>query len=187
MFLPVFICKMGSYFFKLVGKAEGTGNPVGLLQCRRDRRFMFRLVLPELEAAGVFTSAGIGNIKYITQSWPVPAVINEGDSLGTAPHIPPHGVVPEVIFRTGRCIGPLGENHHLLRERIFIEPRRRSQKGRPPLVAACQPGCDTLGHLCIALQFTRHPCPPRLQNPGTAPARQTLHRSCVRAFPAWNR
>ena len=184
---PILIRKLGRNFFKLVGKTIFTGNLISITKHSRNCFLMLRAVLPEIKLAGVFTPAGIGNIKHISKPGKVPAVINERDPLGAAPHISPHGVVPKVIFRTGRCIGPLGENHHLLRERIFIEPRRRSQKGRPPLVAACQPGCDTLGHLCIALQFTRHPCPPRLQNPGTAPARQTLHRPCGRAFPAWNR
>ncbi|WP_251352563.1 hypothetical protein [Hominisplanchenecus murintestinalis] len=151
MFLPVFVCKMGSYFFKLVGKAQGTGNPVGLLQCRRDRRFMFRLVLPELEAAGVFTSAGIGNIKYITQPWPVPAVINKGDPLGAAPHIPPHGLVPEVIIGTGCGIGPLGKDHELLREGIFIQAGGGSEKRCPLLKAAGQSGRLILGHRRIVL------------------------------------
>lgn len=184
---PIRIRKLGCDFFKLVGKAIFAGNFISITKHSRNRFLMLRAVLPEIKLAGVFTPAGIGNIKHISKPGNIPAVINERDPFGTAPHIPAHGVIPEVIFRTGGCIGPLGENHHLLRERIFIEPRRRSQKGRPPLVAACQPGCDIFRHLCIALQFTRHPYPPRLQNPDTAPARQTLHRPCGRAFPAWNR
>ncbi len=178
VFHPILVGKLDRNLFKLVGKAMLAGNLISVLQSRRNRVLMLRAVLPEIELTGVFTPASVRNIKYIFQTRPVTAVINEGNSLGAAPYIPAHGVIPKVIIRTGRSIGPLGENHHLLREGVFIKPRRRSQKGRPPLVAASQPGRDALGHLCIALQFTRHPRPPRLQNPGTAPARQTLHRSC---------
>ena len=132
------------------------GNIIGFFQCLRYRGFMFRAILPEIKLTGVFTPDGIGNIKHISQFRSVAVVIQESNSLGTAPHISAHRIVPEVIFRTGGSIRPLGENHHLLRKRILIKPGCGGKKGRPPLVAAGQPGGHLFGHLCIALQFTRH-------------------------------
>ena len=184
---PVFIGKPGGYLFQLVGKAVLCGNIIGFFQRLRHRGFMFRAVLPEIKLTGVFTPAGIGNIKHITQFRSVAAVIQESNSLGTTPNITAHCIVPEVIFRTGGSIGPLGENHHLLRERILIKPGCGGKKGRPPLVAASQPGGYLFGHLCIALQFTRHSRPPCHRSPGTVPVPQSPHPSWQRAFPARNR
>ena len=89
-------------------------------------------------------------------SLPIRLPLLESNSLGITPHITAHRVIPEVILRTGGSIGPLGENHHLLRERILIKPGCGGKKGRPPLVAASQPGGHLFVHLCIALQFTWH-------------------------------
>ena len=184
---PIFISKPGSYLLQLVGKTVLCGNIIGFFQSLYYRCFVFRSILPEIELADVFTPAGIGNIKHIFKARPVTTVIQESNSLGTAPHITAHRIVPEVIFRAGGSIGPLGKNHHLLRERVLIQPGGGGQKRRPPQVAAGQPGGHLLGHLCIALQFTRHPYPPYHRSPGTAPASQSPHLSSQRVFPARNR
>ena len=72
---PVFIGKPGGYLFQLVGKAVLCGNIIGFFQRLRHRGFMLRAILPEIELAGVFTPASIGNIKYISKTRPVAAVI----------------------------------------------------------------------------------------------------------------
>ena len=184
---PVFIGKLGSYLLQLVGKTVLSGNTIGFFKSCYHRCFMFRTVLPEIELPGVFTPAGLGNIKHIFKARPVTTVIQESNSFGTAPHITAHRIVPEVIFCAGGSIRPLGKNHHLLRERILIKPGSGGQKRRPPQVAAGQPGGHLFGHLCIALQFTRHPYPPYHQSPGTAPVPQSPHLPWLRVFPVRNR
>ena len=46
----------------------------------------------------MFTGAGVGNIEHIAQPGSVAGIIHQGDPLRTAPHIPPHFVIPQIIL-----------------------------------------------------------------------------------------
>ena len=91
-----------------------------------DRLPVFVLHLPELHRAGISALPGIGYIKYIPEPWELAAGIDQGNALGTALHIAPHGIIPEIIFRACRGIRTLGKDHQLLMVRVFIKPGRSS-------------------------------------------------------------
>jgi hypothetical protein len=81
---------------------------------------MFLLIGPQKRAAGMFPSARVCHIKDIFQLWIITAGVDKGYALGAALHIAPHLVVPEVILSTGRGLRPLGKNHKLFMEGVFV-------------------------------------------------------------------
>ena len=119
VFVPVFRRKLSGDLFKLIRKVAA-GNVKPLLQCRRYRVPIFLLVLPQL-GPGVLFAAGIGHIEHIAQKRPVSAVVDNGDARSAPPYIPAHPLVPEIIFRAGGGIGPLGVDQELFRVRIFLK------------------------------------------------------------------
>ena len=179
--IPVFVHQLGGHTFQLIGQSLFPGNRKAPLQGRRHSVLMLLPVLPKVRAAGVFSAAGVGHIKYISQLGIVPAGVNQSDSPGAAAHIPAHSIVPQVIFRAGRRLRALGKDHQLFVVGVLIQPRSGGQKGRPLLVAAGDLLRRLVRHLRVELQFSRHPCPPR-QSPGTNPKFQKPRRSSV---PAW--
>ena len=104
----------------------------------------------------MFAGAGVGNIKHIAQPGSVAGIIYQGNTLGAAPHIPAHFVIPQVVLSAGGSIRALGINHHLFMERIFVEAGGSSEKGRPFLPAAHKPGRYLLGHLPVKFSFGWH-------------------------------
>ena len=143
---------------QLIGKARFPGNPKSPFQSRRHRILMLLPVLPKVRAAGVFSAASIRHIKYISQLGIVTGGVDQSDSPGAAPHIPAHSIIPQVIFRAGRCLRALGKDHQLLVVGVLIQPRSGGQKGRPLLVAAGDLLRRVVRHLRVELQFSRHPC-----------------------------
>ena len=178
--IPVFVHQMGGHTLQLIGKARFPGNPKSPFQSRRHRILMLLPVLPKVRATGVFSAAGIRHIEYVFQPGTVPGGVNQGNAPGTAPHIAAHPTVPQVIFRAGRRLRALGEDHQLLMVGVLIQSRSGGQKGRPLLVAAGDLLRCVVCHLRVELQFSRHLCPPR-QSPGTNPASQKPRRSSVPA------
>ena len=59
------------------------------------------------------------------------AFINQNDAVATAFHISSHSGIPSVVIGAGGRVRPLGEDHHLLLERILVQPGRRLQKRCP--------------------------------------------------------
>ena len=108
-------------------------------------------------------------------------------STRAMPLEPRRTYVPEVIFRTGRCVRALGEDHKLLVEGVLIQPGGGGEKCRPSLPAIRQVGGGVAGHRRIKFQVTHHRHCPRCQNPGTVPARQMLHRSWRTALQGQSR
>nr|WP_242986936.1 hypothetical protein [Blautia marasmi] len=96
-------------------------NPVAALQHSLDGYGVFRLHAPEKRGAGMGACAGIGNIKDIPQTGRAPGIVHQRNALGAAPDVSAHRVIPQVIFRTGRCFRALGVNHQLVMERIFVK------------------------------------------------------------------
>ena len=117
--VPVFPRELGSDLFKLSRKV-GAGHAKPLLQHRRYRVLVFLLVLPQL-GPGFLPAAGVGHIEHIAQKGLAAAVVDDGNASGTPPHIPAHPLIPEIIFRAGGGVGPLGVDQELFRVRIFIE------------------------------------------------------------------
>ena len=180
VFVPVFRRKLSGDLFKLIRKVAA-GNVKPLLQCRRYRVPIFLLVLPQL-GSGVLFAAGIGHIEHIAQKRPVSAVVDNGDARSAPPYIPAHPLVPEIIFRAGGGIGPLGVDQELFRVRIFIETARCGEKGRPFLIATGDLVGGVVGQLRVSLDLTRHRQGPPSQSPGTGQGQQSPRPSCA---PAW--
>ena len=178
--VPVFACKLGGDLFKLFSQVAA-GHVKPLLQRRRYRVLVFLPILPQ-PGPGILSAASVGHIEHISQKRPVSAVVYDGDARGPTAHIPAHPLIPEIIFRAGGSVGPLGVNQELFGIRIFIETPCRGEKGCPFLIAASDLMCSMIGQLCIGLDLTRHRQGPPSQSPGTSPERQTPHRSCA---PAW--
>lgn len=163
MVVPVFVRKLGGDALQLVGKAVFAGNVEAVFQRRRySVPVLLRAVLPEEGAAGVFPATRVGDVEHIPKPGPVAGGVDEGDAPGAAPDVPAHPLIPQVVFRAGRGVRALGENHKLLVVGVLVEPRGGGEKGRPLLIAAGDLRRRVVGHLCVELDFTRHrQCPPR--------------------------
>ena len=155
MLVPILTRQLSGHIGELLGKIF-TGNTVVALQHGRHRPDVLFLQLPQPGGTGMFTGPGVGNIEHIAQAGPVAGIVHQGDPLGTAPHIPPHFVIPQIILGAGSGVRALGVNHHLFMERIFVEAGGSREKGRPFLPAAHKPGRYLLGHLSVKFSFGWH-------------------------------
>ncbi|MBQ3663755.1 MAG: hypothetical protein II914_06455, partial [Clostridia bacterium] len=80
-----------------------------VMDCSRILVFHF----PQIESKGILPFPCIADIEYVANLGIIPTVIDQRDPLGTAPDVPPHSVIPQIILRTGRCIRTLSEDHEL--------------------------------------------------------------------------
>ena len=119
--VPVFVCQLRGNLLQLAREAALPGNIESLLQSRRYCVPVFFPVLPKVRIQAIVHAACVGDIEHIAQNRPAPAVVNEGDTSGAAPDVPAHSLVPEVVFRAGGSVRPLGVNHQLFREGIFLK------------------------------------------------------------------
>ena len=129
--LPIFPGKQSRDCFKLFLQTMLSGNAVAVFQRCRDCFPVRILHTAEMGRRLIFAAPRVGNIKHIAQNRSAAPCVNEGNSRGIAPDIPPHPLVPEIILRAGRGVRALGVDHQLLREGVFVYPRRRSEKRRP--------------------------------------------------------
>lgn len=77
--------------------------------------------LPGLHAPGAAACAGVRHIKDIAHTHPTRTGCQQRDALGAAPDVPMHGVVPEIIPGTGRCIRALGIDQQLIAEGVLVQ------------------------------------------------------------------
>ena len=119
MLVPIFVRQFCGHICKLLGKVI-SGNPVIALQHGCYGIHVLLLQLPQPGCARMFTGSGVGNIEHIAQTGTVPGIVHQGNALGTAPHIPAHFVIPQVVLGAGSGVRALGINHHLLMERVFV-------------------------------------------------------------------
>ena len=148
MLRPVFLGQFSGYLRELSGKVI-TGNIIGALQHGLHGIQMALLQLPQPGSAGMFTGSGVGNVKDITQARSVPGIIHQSDSLGTAPYIPTHLFIPQIVLCTGGGIRSLGIDHQLLMERVLVKAGSSSEKPCPFLPAPRELCCHFVRHLCI--------------------------------------
>ena len=198
MIVPILTRQLSGYISELLGEIV-TGKAITALQHGRHRTDMLFFQLPQPGCTGMFTGAGIGNIKNIAQAGSVPGIVHQSDSLGAAPYISAHLFIPQVVLCTGGSVRALGIDHQLLMERVLVKAGSSGEKPRPLLPAAGELGCHMVGHLLVKFCFGWHGCCPPFvlngngaafcaaplgvyemlihQNPGTVPAGQTRHRS----------
>ena len=148
MLVPVFACQLVSHRLQLLGKVIAA-NLVSVLQHGRHRLLIRFLHLPQPGSAGMFTGSGVGNIKDITQARSVPGIVHQSDSLGTAPYIPAHLFIPQIVLRTGGGVRSLGIDHQLLMERVLVKAGSSGEKPCPFLPAPRELCCHLVRHLCI--------------------------------------
>ena len=137
-------------------KQRGPFDAIICLQHAHHRVHVARLHFPQVYGHGIFPSAGVGHIENVPDTGRFGGRVDQGDALGAAPHIPAHGVCPQPVFRAGRRVRPLGEDHELLRIGIFVDARGRGQERGPPLVAAGDLLRRILGHLRVSHCFVGH-------------------------------
>ena len=152
---PVFLRQLGGHIGQLLGQVV-TAHIVVAFQHRHDRCGVFLVQRPQPGGAGMFTGAGIGNIKYIAQPGPVAGIVHQRDALGAAPDVAAHTVVPQIILGAGGGVRALGVNHHLFMERIFVKTAGGNEKGCPFLPAAGELPRHLIGHLRILFCFGWH-------------------------------
>ena len=155
MLVPILTRQLSGYIGELLGKIV-TGNTVVALQHGRHRPDVLFLQLPQPGGAGMFTGPGVGNIEHIAQPGPVAGIVQQGDALGTAPHIPAHFLVPQIVLGAGGGVRALGVNHHLFMEWVFVEAGGGGEEPRPFLPAAGELLGHLVGHLCILFCFGWH-------------------------------
>ena len=93
MLVPILTRQLSGHIGELLGEIV-TGNAVVALQHGRHRPDVLFLQLPQPGGAGMFTGPSVGNIKHIAQAGLVAGIIYQGDTLGTAAHIPAHFFIP---------------------------------------------------------------------------------------------
>ena len=148
MLRPVFLGQFSGYLRELSGKVI-TGNIIGALQHGLHGIQMALLQLPQPGSSGMFTGSGIGNVKDITQARSVPGIVHQSDPFGTAPYIPAHLFIPQIVLRTGGGVRSLGVDHQLLMERVLVKSGCRSKEPCPFLPASSELRCHLVRHLCI--------------------------------------
>lgn len=120
MLFPIVPRQHRGDLFQLVGKSVLARDAKAFFQSGGHNLLMFRAVLPQPGAAGVFLLAGVSHIKDIANSVFAGAGVDEGNALGPPHHIPAHLLVPEVIVCTGGGLRALGVDKKLFVKRIFV-------------------------------------------------------------------
>ena len=159
MFLPIGCCLLRGNGIQQIWQGSDFQAVLPLQHGMDGIRIGF-VHLPKKRAAGIFPAACVRHIEYIMDPGNIGRGIHQGNSLGAAPHISAHGVVPQIEARTGRGVRPLGVDHQLLMVRVFVKAGGCPQEGSPVLVAARNLPRSILGHLRVGQCFFRHPVSP---------------------------
>ena len=161
MFLPIGCCLLRGNGIQQIGQGSAFRAVLPFQHGMDGIRIGF-VHLPKKRATGVFPTARVRHVEYIMNPGNIGGGIHQGNSLGAAPHIPAHGVVPQIEARTGRGVRPLGVDHQLFMVRVFVKTGGCPQEGSPVLVAARNLPRSILGHLRVGQCFFRHPVSPSL-------------------------
>lgn len=76
---------------------------------------------PGLHVSGVTACAGVRYIKDIAHTHSARTGCQQRNALGAAPDVPVHGIVPEIVLGTGRCIRALGIDQQLIAEGVLVQ------------------------------------------------------------------
>ena len=93
MIVPILTRQLSGYISELLCEIV-TDKAITALQHGRHRTDMLFFQLPQPGGTGMFTGAGIGNIKHIAQARLVAGIVHQGNTLGATAHIPAHFVIP---------------------------------------------------------------------------------------------
>ncbi|MBQ9995305.1 MAG: hypothetical protein IJP32_02955 [Clostridia bacterium] len=116
-----------------------------------NRSFVFRLQRPEVQIPRTCPCSGVRYVENVAQTRRIAAGVQEGNPDGTAPDIPSHAVVPDIIFRTGGRVGTLGVDHELFVIRVFVQSGRGGEEGSPVFHAVGELFSGSFGKVGIKL------------------------------------
>ena len=148
MLRPVFLSQFSGYLSELSGKVI-TGNIIGAFQHDLHGIQMALLQLPQPGSAGMFTGPGVRDVEHIAQTGFITGIVHQSNPFGTAPYIPAHLFIPQIVLRTGGGVRSLGVDHQLFMERVFVKSGSSGEKPCPFLPAPRELRCHLLRHLCI--------------------------------------
>ena len=95
---------------------------VYLFQHFADRLLRLFGYSPRLDISRLTTGASVRYIKDIAHTHSARTGCQQRNALGAAPDVPVHGIVPEIVLGTGRCIRALGIDQQLITIRVLIQP-----------------------------------------------------------------
>lgn len=144
---PVFVRKLRSYNFKLLGKAHMWLDAETHLECRGDGSSVFTVHLPRLKRTRIATRSCVRDVENIVQPRRVASVVHKCNALGAAPHIATHAPSPHVIPGASTRIRALGMDKQLVCERIFVVAGHGVNKRCPRLVTVCDAAERIMGKL----------------------------------------
>ncbi|HJI00304.1 MAG TPA: hypothetical protein OIM02_04230 [Faecalibacterium prausnitzii] len=120
-------------------------DAVGLAQHLRNRLHQIGTELPHLRITGIAAHPGVRHIKHIVQTRVSAGFVQQSDTLGAAPDIPVHAVVPDVVIGAGGGILALGVDHQLVGKAVLVQPGCCGQVVRPAFPVPRQTVCRALG------------------------------------------
>ena len=94
---------------------------VYLFQHFADRFFRLFGYSPRLDISRLTTGAGVRYIKDIAHTHSARTGCQQRNALGAAPDVPVHGIIPEIVLGTGRCIRALGIDQQLITIGVLVQ------------------------------------------------------------------
>lgn len=94
---------------------------VYLFQHFADRLLRLFGYSPRLDISRLTTSAGVRYIKDIAHTHSARTGCQQRNALGAAPDVPVHGIIPEIVLGTGRCIRALGIDQQLITIWVLVQ------------------------------------------------------------------
>jgi hypothetical protein len=122
MIPPVFQCLLLCDLINLLLQSHCGIGIILILQHLPNRLHSLIRQHPGLHIPGIAARASIRYVKNIPDIHAIGTGCQQRDSLGAAPDIPPHGVVPKIIGRAGCGIRTLSIDHQLIMEGILVQP-----------------------------------------------------------------
>lgn len=156
MLVPILIRELCRDTLKLVLETMLTRNVIASFQHGRYSIVVRPAKLPQIHRARVLSCAGISHIKDVFQLGIISRRVDDGDTLRASAYIPPHALVPEVIFGAGSGIRSLGVYHDLLVIWVLVQPRGGLQERHPALMTAGDLPLSIVRHLTVRLYTAWH-------------------------------
>ena len=158
MVIPVFVGQLACKISKLLCQSTFSGNIISLFDHGLNRCNVALFHRPKERPTGVLTLTGIRNIKHITKSHTITAVIQKSNAGRTSAHIATHTLIPQFIICTSCCIGTLGIDQQLLMVGIFVQTGCSCQERCPFLPASCKTDSLFIRYPSIFFCFCKHGC-----------------------------
>lgn len=146
-------------------KPNKAANIVGFRQHVHNGVLTVLIKHPRLRRKRITPCARVRYVEHIPHLRHVAGAFNQGDSLCTAPHIPAHPLIPQLVGRASRRVRALGEDHELILIAVLVQSRGCVKKRAPSLKPGGDLPCGLNGQFLVSFEFFRHftapfPCLP---------------------------